>query len=83
MDDGSILPVLAASRTGYQNLCQLITRAKLRGTKTDAPVRYGTAAILARERFRRMRRIAAVPAAVALLVLIPAAARGGAWRANR
>ena len=40
MDDGSILPVLAASRTGYQNLCQLITRAKLRGTKTDAPVRW-------------------------------------------
>ena len=40
MDDGSVLPVLAASRSGYQNLCQLITRAKLRGTKTDAPVRW-------------------------------------------
>ena len=39
MDDGSALPVLVASREGYRNLCQLITRAKLRGTKTDAPVR--------------------------------------------
>jgi error-prone DNA polymerase len=39
MEDGSILPVLVASRAGYRNLCQLITRAKLRGTKTDAPVR--------------------------------------------
>jgi len=39
MEDGSVLPVLVASRAGYRNLCQLITRAKLRGTKTDAPVR--------------------------------------------
>ena len=39
MEDGSVLPVLVASREGYRNLCQLITRAKLRGTKTDAPVR--------------------------------------------
>jgi error-prone DNA polymerase len=38
MGDGSVLPVLVESRTGYRNLCQLITRAKLRGTKTDAPV---------------------------------------------
>ena len=29
MDDGSIVPLLAATRTGYQNLCQLITEAKL------------------------------------------------------
>src|SRR5215212_7382616 len=40
LDDGSILPVLVASRTGYQNLCRLITRAKLRGTKFEAPVRW-------------------------------------------
>jgi len=39
MEDGSVLPVLVASRAGYRNLCQLITRAKLRGTKTEAPVR--------------------------------------------
>src|SRR5690348_12620177 len=30
------LPLLAASRTGYQNLCRLITRMKMRGPK-DAP----------------------------------------------
>lgn len=29
MEDGSVVPLLAASRTGYQNLCQLITEAKL------------------------------------------------------
>ena len=40
LDDGSVLPVLVESREGYRNLCQLITRAKLRGTKHDAPVRW-------------------------------------------
>ena len=40
LDDGSVLPVLVESREGYRNLCQLITRAKLRGTKSDAPVRW-------------------------------------------
>ena len=29
MEDGSVVPLLVATRTGYQNLCQLITEAKL------------------------------------------------------
>jgi error-prone DNA polymerase len=29
MEDGTVVPLLAASRNGYQNLCQLITEAKL------------------------------------------------------
>ncbi len=29
MEDGSVIPLLVANRTGYQNLCQLITEAKL------------------------------------------------------
>ncbi len=29
MEDGSVVPLLAASQRGYQNLCQLITEAKL------------------------------------------------------
>jgi error-prone DNA polymerase len=41
LEDGSILPVLVKSRQGYRNLCQLITRAKLRGTKHDAPIHSG------------------------------------------
>jgi len=41
LEDGAVLPVLVESRTGYQNLCRLITQAKLRGTKTDAPVHWG------------------------------------------
>src|SRR5205809_6939318 len=32
MEDGSVLPVLVASRAGYRNLCRLITRANLRRT---------------------------------------------------
>src|SRR5438270_8407186 len=31
--DGYRLPVIAASREGYQNMCRLITRAKLRAAK--------------------------------------------------
>ncbi|MEP6669843.1 MAG: error-prone DNA polymerase [Chthoniobacter sp.] len=40
LEDGAVLPVLVESRTGYRNLCRLITQAKLRGTKTDAPVHW-------------------------------------------
>ena len=40
MEDGLILPVLVESRAGYQNLCRLITQAKLRGTKEHAPVNW-------------------------------------------
>ncbi len=40
LEDGGILPVLVKDRTGYQNLCRLITRAKLRGTKTECAVRW-------------------------------------------
>jgi error-prone DNA polymerase len=29
MEDGTVVPLLAANRTGYQNLCRLITEAKL------------------------------------------------------
>ncbi|MCX6954353.1 MAG: PHP domain-containing protein, partial [Verrucomicrobia bacterium] len=29
MEDGSVVPLLVATRTGYQNLCQLITETKL------------------------------------------------------
>jgi error-prone DNA polymerase len=38
LEDKSIFPVLVASQTGYQNLCRLITEAKLRGTKTESSV---------------------------------------------
>ncbi|HEX8296432.1 MAG TPA: PHP domain-containing protein, partial [Chthoniobacteraceae bacterium] len=38
LEDGAILPVLVESRRGYQNLCRLLTQAKLRGTKEESPV---------------------------------------------
>ena len=38
LEDKSVLPVLVANRIGYQNLCRLITEAKLRGTKTESTV---------------------------------------------
>ncbi len=40
MEDDSVLPVLVENRTGYRNLCRLITRAQLRGTKAEHPVRW-------------------------------------------
>jgi len=39
--DGAVLPVLVENREGYANLSRLITRAKLRGGKTSAPVLWG------------------------------------------
>lgn len=38
LEDGCVLPVLVQNRTGYQNLCRLLTEARLRGTKTDSRV---------------------------------------------
>lgn len=40
MEDGTVLPVLVATRQGYKNLCQLVTRSKLRGTKHESSVRW-------------------------------------------
>lgn len=40
MESGGVVPVLVRTRAGYQNLCRLITDAKLRGTKHAAPVRW-------------------------------------------
>src|SRR5436190_24288939 len=38
MEGGAILPVLVENRAGYQNLCQLLTRAHLRCEKGKASV---------------------------------------------
>ncbi len=40
MEDGSALPVLVESRTGYQNLCQLLTKTHLRSPKNEGAVRW-------------------------------------------
>ena len=40
MEDGSVLPVLVESRTGYQNLCALLTQAHLRAPKGEGVVRW-------------------------------------------
>ncbi len=41
MSDGSVLPVLVESRTGYANLCGLLTRAHLRSEKGSCAVEWG------------------------------------------
>src|SRR6516164_4987056 len=41
MEDGSILPVLVENRTGYKNLCELLTQAHLRSEKGKCVVRWG------------------------------------------
>ncbi len=40
IEDGSVLPILVRNREGYANLCRLLTRAKLRGTKTECHVTW-------------------------------------------
>src|SRR5256886_5444198 len=40
MEDGSILPVLVEDRTGYKNLCELLTQAHLRSEKGKCAVRW-------------------------------------------
>src|SRR5207249_8267184 len=40
MDDGSVLPVLVENRTGYKNLCELLTQAHLRSEKGKCSVRW-------------------------------------------
>ncbi len=57
MEDGTILPVLVERRKGYQNLCQLLTRAHLRSEKGKSRVNWaelpefteGTVALAAHE----------------------------------
>src|SRR6478736_2043280 len=38
MENGSVLPVLVENRTGYKNLCELLTRAHLRSEKGKCAV---------------------------------------------
>ena len=40
MEDGNILPVLVEHRTGYKNLCGLLTQAHLRSEKGKCAVRW-------------------------------------------
>jgi error-prone DNA polymerase len=40
MEDGSILPVLVKDRTGYKNLCELLTQGHLRSVKGECTVQW-------------------------------------------
>src|SRR2546423_14437818 len=40
MEDGSVLPVLVKNRSGYENLCELLTQAHLRSAKGEAAVQW-------------------------------------------
>src|SRR5204863_2025003 len=40
MEDSSILPVLVETRSGYQNLCRLLTRAHLRSEKGKSKIAW-------------------------------------------
>jgi error-prone DNA polymerase len=40
MEDSSVLPVLVENRTGYKNLCELLTQAHLRSEKGKCVVRW-------------------------------------------
>ena len=40
MEDGCVLPVLVQNRTGYKNLCELLTQAHLRSEKGECAVQW-------------------------------------------
>src|SRR5947207_11261989 len=40
MEDGALLPVLVENRTGYKNLCELLTQSHLRSEKGNCAVRW-------------------------------------------
>ncbi len=40
LEDGSVLPVIVENRNGYQNLCQMLTRAALRAPKGEGRVQW-------------------------------------------
>src|SRR2546423_11443114 len=40
MEGGSILPVLVENRTGYKNLCELLTQAHLRSEKGKCEIKW-------------------------------------------
>ncbi len=40
MDDGGVLPVLVENRTGYKNLCELLTQAHLRSEKGKCAAKW-------------------------------------------
>ena len=40
MEDGTLLPVLVENRTGYKNLCSLLTQAHLRSEKGSCLVAW-------------------------------------------
>src|SRR5256885_8804518 len=40
IDDGSVLPVLVENRTGYKNLCELLTQAHLRSEKGKCEIKW-------------------------------------------
>src|SRR4051812_24559090 len=75
MEDGAILPVLVESRTGYKNLCELLTQAHLRNEKGKCAMRWselpefaeGLVTLLGRESTAQVggiHRIARPPGAV-------------------
>ncbi len=51
--DGACYPLLARTRQGYQNLCRLITRMKMRTEKHPKPGREAAARPEELEEFRR------------------------------
>src|SRR5881398_1854488 len=40
MEDGGVLPVLVKDRTGYKNLCELLTQAHLRSEKGSCAIQW-------------------------------------------
>ena len=48
IDDGTVLPVLVENRSGYRNLCELLTQAHLRSEKGKCSVQWNELAQFAK-----------------------------------
>jgi error-prone DNA polymerase len=70
MEDGCVLPVLVKDRTGYKNLCELLTQAHLRSEKGQCAVQWnelqqyaaGLVALLGSGSARASRAVSGAPA---------------------
>jgi error-prone DNA polymerase len=70
MEDGLVLPVLVQNRTGYNNLCELLTQAHLRSEKGACTVQWnelpqyadGLAVLLGSGSARASRAVSGAPA---------------------
>ena len=83
MEDGSILPVLVENRTGYKNLCGLLTQAHLRSEKGNCTVHWDELAQFTEGLVALLGSAGILPAMSGMLPELTAAKHAGPTRSSR